>query len=112
DWVLGHISKDEQRELQPALVAAVDAVTFWLANGIDKTMNAFNGGPAAGKEPLSPREPPTHAALSSPAPAEPPTPARPRPPLPGLGGQIAALRDQLRGKRTSEAASPAEDGDS
>ena len=101
DWVLGHFTKDEQRELQPALNNAADAVVFWLANGIDKAMNAFNGSPAGGKEPPAPRKqkaPPP--AQESPAPVTPPVPPpeRERPPLPGLGGQIAALRAQLLGK--------------
>ncbi len=90
-WVLGHFTKEQAQELAPALSAAADAAEFWLANGIDKTMNAFNGGAAAGKEPepqrnsgrgetqpdaataLRPAEPPTPPADAVPAPA-----ARPR----------------------------------
>jgi hypothetical protein len=105
DWVLGHFTKDEQRELQPALNNAMDAVEFWLANGIDKTMNAYNGGPAGGKEPPPPRKqkapPPAQespAATAAPA----PPPERERPPLPGLGGQIAALRAQLLSKQSGK----------
>jgi PTH1 family peptidyl-tRNA hydrolase len=105
DWVLGHFTKDEQRELQPALNNAVDAVEFWLANGIDKTMNAFNGGLAGGKEPPPPRKqkaPPPGQESPAPAAASSPAPERERPPLPGLGGQIAALRAQLLGKHPAK----------
>jgi PTH1 family peptidyl-tRNA hydrolase len=105
DWVLGHFTKDEQRELQPALNNAVDAVEFWLANGIDKTMNAFNGGLAGGKEPPPPRKqkaPPPGQESPAPAAAPSPAPERERPPLPGLGGQIAALRAQLLGKHPAK----------
>jgi peptidyl-tRNA hydrolase, PTH1 family len=105
DWVLGHFTKDEQRELQPALNNAVDAVEFWLANGIDKTMNAFNGSPAGGKEPPPQRKQKAPSPTQeSPAVTATPTPSpeRERPPLPGLGGQIAALRAQLLGKQATK----------
>src|SRR5690348_5464914 len=103
DWVLGHFSKEQARELEPALKAAADAVEFWLANGIDKTMNAFNGGTPAGKEPPAPRSRPPRPTAEASGPA-PPSSARgapetvaelaPRAALPGLGGHIARLREQ------------------
>lgn len=107
DWVLGHFTKDEQRELQPALNNAVDAVEFWLANGIDKAMNAFNGGPAGGKEPPAPEAP-----MPATAATVPPPPERERPSLPGLGGQIAALRAQLLGKYVDKPSGDQERGSS
>jgi|SRR5579859_193372 len=113
DWVLGHFTRDAQRELEPALTSAVDAVAFWLTNGIEKTMNAFNGG-AATKEPAPARPRPSAPAPDA-GPTTPPPPAAPpaaRPPLPGLGGQIAALRAQLLRKHPPEepaAGPPAEE---
>jgi len=97
DWVLGHFSKPDMEEVQTAIRQAADAVEYWLGNGIEKTMNAFNGAAPAAADPTPraerpprPPAPPAPAAAPSPAPA-----ARPRPPLPGLGGQIAALRQRL-----------------
>ena len=104
DWVLGHFTKEQARELEPALGAAADAVEFWLANGIDKAMNAFNGGLAAGKEP---RRRPGPVQRSRP----PPPRIRP-PPLPrplsrvhrcrACGGEIARCGDSLRGRSALE----------
>jgi peptidyl-tRNA hydrolase, PTH1 family len=113
DWVLGRFNKDEQREAQVALVNACDAVEFWLANGIEKTMNAFNGGAAAGKERATPRNkgaapPSAEAPSAAPPPAR---PAAPRPPLPGLGGQIAALREQLFKPRPTTESTSADTAD-
>ncbi|MDQ2806168.1 MAG: aminoacyl-tRNA hydrolase [Chloroflexota bacterium] len=101
DWVLGHFSKPDMEEVQAAIRQAADAVEHWLGNGIEKTMNAFNGA-AADKEPTprTPRPPRPTAAPPPEAPLPPAPVQRPRPPLPGLGGQIAALRQRLTGHDT------------
>ncbi len=98
DWVLGHFSKPDLEEVQVAIRQAADAAEYWLGNGIEKTMNAFNGAAVADKEPL-PRaaRPPRPVAPLAPL-APPPAPPTERPPLPGLGGQIAALRRRLTGQ--------------
>lgn len=111
DWVLGHFTRDQLQELQPVMVAAAAAVEFWLANGIEKTMNTFNGGPAAGKEqrPPRPHRPPPSEGPLAPAEAAParervtPPAPRPRAVLPGIGGQIAALQERLLGKKAPPA---------
>lgn len=92
DWVLGHFTREEQREITPALTTAADAVEFWLTNGIEKTMNAFNGQPRSADRGVRSAEYGTTAPPPAPAPS-------PKPPLPGLGGQIAALRERIASKR-------------
>ena len=42
DWVLGHYSEDEKRELQPAVDTAVDIIKSFVLAGIDITMNQYN----------------------------------------------------------------------
>lgn len=42
DWVLGHYSEDEKRELQPAVDTAVDIIKSFVLGGIDITMNQYN----------------------------------------------------------------------
>ena len=42
DWVLGHYSEDEKKELQPAVDTAVDIIKSFVLAGIDITMNQYN----------------------------------------------------------------------
>lgn len=42
DWVLGHYSEDEKKELQPAVDTAVDIINSFVLAGIDITMNQYN----------------------------------------------------------------------
>lgn len=42
DWVLGHYSVDEKKELQPAIDTAVDIIKSFVLAGIDITMNQYN----------------------------------------------------------------------
>ena len=42
DWVLGHYSEDEKKELQPAVDTAVDSIKSFVLAGIDITMNQYN----------------------------------------------------------------------
>lgn len=42
DWVLGHYSEDEKKELQPAIDTAVDIIKSFVLAGIDITMNQYN----------------------------------------------------------------------
>lgn len=42
DWVLGHYSEDEKKELQLAIDTAVDIIKSFVLAGIDITMNQYN----------------------------------------------------------------------
>ncbi len=42
DYVLGRFRQDQLEKLEPALDAASDAVEYWIAHGLDKTMTKFN----------------------------------------------------------------------
>ena len=42
DYVIGRIPDDEYLELQKGEELAVEAVQYWIKNGIDNTMNKFN----------------------------------------------------------------------
>ena len=42
DYVIGHISDEEYVELQKGQNQAVEAITYYIKNGIDNTMNQFN----------------------------------------------------------------------
>jgi len=43
DWVLSKFSAKEEKDLAPAVENAVDAVSFFLKNGTEKTAAKFNG---------------------------------------------------------------------
>lgn len=43
DWVLSKFSAKEEKDLAPAVENAVDAVSFYLKNGAEKTAAKFNG---------------------------------------------------------------------
>ena len=43
DWVLSKFSSREEKDLAPAVEHAVDAVSFYLKNGAEKTAAKFNG---------------------------------------------------------------------
>lgn len=43
DWVLGRYSADELRTLQPAIDLSVDIAKSFVLQGIDATMNQYNG---------------------------------------------------------------------
>ena len=42
DYVIGRIPDDEYIELQKGEEIAVEAIQYWIKNGIDNTMNKFN----------------------------------------------------------------------
>lgn len=42
DYVIGRIPDDEYIELQKGEELAVEAIQYWIKNGIDNTMNKFN----------------------------------------------------------------------
>lgn len=43
DYVLGHFSKEESVQMEQAFSDAADAAELFLAEGIEKAMNRFNG---------------------------------------------------------------------
>lgn len=43
DWVLGRYSEDDMKVLQPTLDLSVDIVKSFVLQGIDRTMNQYNG---------------------------------------------------------------------
>ena len=43
DWVIGKPNQDEQKLLIPALDKAVAAIPYLIENGVQKSMNEFNG---------------------------------------------------------------------
>ncbi len=43
DFVLGQFSRAEQREVDETTERAVEALEVWLAEGIERAMNQFNG---------------------------------------------------------------------
>lgn len=43
DWVLGRYSEDELKTLQPTIDLSVDIVKSFVLQGIDVTMNQYNG---------------------------------------------------------------------
>jgi peptidyl-tRNA hydrolase, PTH1 family len=50
DHVLGRFRPSERPVIDEAIALAVQAVTVWLAHGIDTCMNRFNAGPGPGSE--------------------------------------------------------------
>ncbi len=42
DWVLGHYSDDEMKELQPTFDRGVEIIKSFVLQGIDNTMNQYN----------------------------------------------------------------------
>ena len=42
DWVLGHYSDDEMKELQPTFDRSVEIIKNFVLQGIDNTMNQYN----------------------------------------------------------------------
>ena len=42
DWVLGHYSDDEMKELQPTFDRSVEIMKSFVLQGIDNTMNQYN----------------------------------------------------------------------
>ena len=42
DWVLGHYSDDEMKELQPTFDRSVEIIKSFVLQGIDNTMNQYN----------------------------------------------------------------------
>lgn len=42
DYVLGRFTPEQKEQVEPALKGAVDAVTIWVAEGIDEAMNKCN----------------------------------------------------------------------
>ena len=42
DWVLGHYSEDDMRQLQPSIDLAVEIIKSFVLAGIDITMNQYN----------------------------------------------------------------------
>ncbi len=42
DWVLGHYSDDEMKELQPTFDRTIDIIKSFVLQGIDNTMNQYN----------------------------------------------------------------------
>lgn len=49
DWVLGRYSEDDMKVLQPTLDLSVDIIKSFVLQGIDRTMNQYNG---KGRKPL------------------------------------------------------------
>jgi PTH1 family peptidyl-tRNA hydrolase len=43
DYVLGRFNEQERSEMEVAVVRAADAVEDWVAGGIEKCMNQYNG---------------------------------------------------------------------
>jgi PTH1 family peptidyl-tRNA hydrolase len=50
DYVLGHFEADERKTMEEVLDRAVRQVECWLADGIEKAMNEFNGAVTAPAE--------------------------------------------------------------
>ncbi|MGI6243470.1 MAG: aminoacyl-tRNA hydrolase [Prevotella sp.] len=42
DWVLGHYSEDEMKQLQPTFDTSIEIIKSFVLQGIDNTMNQFN----------------------------------------------------------------------
>lgn len=42
DWVLGHYSEDEMKQLQPTFDTSIDIIKSFVLQGINNTMNQFN----------------------------------------------------------------------
>ena len=42
DWVLGHYSDDEMKELQPTFDRTIDIIKSFVLQGINNTMNQYN----------------------------------------------------------------------
>ncbi len=42
NWVLGHFSGDEKKQIDTAISKAADALETWVRSGIDAAMNRFN----------------------------------------------------------------------
>ena len=42
DWVLGHYSEDEMKQLQPTFDTSVEIIKSFVLQGINNTMNQFN----------------------------------------------------------------------
>ena len=42
DWVLGHYTEDDLRQLQPSIDLAVEIIKSFVLAGIDITMNQYN----------------------------------------------------------------------
>ena len=42
DWVLGHYTEEDMRQLQPALDLGVEIIKSFVLQGIDATMNQYN----------------------------------------------------------------------
>ncbi len=42
NWVLGHFSDDEKKQIDTAISKAADALETWVRSGIDAAMNRFN----------------------------------------------------------------------
>jgi PTH1 family peptidyl-tRNA hydrolase len=42
DWVLGHYSEEELKELQPTFNTSIEIIKSFVLQGIDNTMNQFN----------------------------------------------------------------------
>lgn len=42
DYVIGHINEDEYKSLEIGQNKAVDAISYFIKNGIDNTMNKYN----------------------------------------------------------------------
>ncbi len=42
DYVLGRFTREEQAEIEPAILRAADAAVAWARDGIDMCMNQFN----------------------------------------------------------------------
>jgi len=43
DYVLRPFRKSEQELIDPAVASAADAVELWVRDGIEVTMNCYNG---------------------------------------------------------------------
>jgi PTH1 family peptidyl-tRNA hydrolase len=50
DYVLGRFEADERKAMEEVLDRAVQQVECWLADGIEKAMNGFNGAVTAPAE--------------------------------------------------------------
>ena len=42
DYVIGQIDEEEKKVLEQGQDEAVQAIKFWIKNGIDNTMNKYN----------------------------------------------------------------------
>jgi PTH1 family peptidyl-tRNA hydrolase len=50
EFVLGRFKPSERAAAEESFDRAADAVEAWLADGIDRTMARYNGGPESGSE--------------------------------------------------------------